>query len=68
MDMGNSVGIHCGSEGWDGRRRAKGGNWDEYNRITIKNDLIIQKTIPGKTVQTRNKKQEKTQLLWKVTS
>ena len=35
MDMDNSVGIDWRSWGRDGRRRAKGGNWDSCNRITI---------------------------------
>ena len=34
--MDNSVGIDFGRQGWDGWRRAKGGNWDNCNRITIK--------------------------------
>ena len=32
---GVTVGV--GSGGWDGRRRAKGKNWDNCNRIIIKN-------------------------------
>ena len=35
--MDNSVGINCGSGGPGGWRGAKGENWDNYNRITIKN-------------------------------
>ena len=31
-------GLDCGSWGWDGWRRARGENWDNCNRITIKND------------------------------
>ena len=33
-----SVGIDCGSEGWDGWRGQKGKNWD-CNTITMKKDL-----------------------------
>ena len=36
MDTDNSVGIDCGSVGWAWQRRAKGENWDNGNRITIK--------------------------------
>ena len=32
----NSMGIDYGSWRWDGKRRAKGENWDNCNRITIK--------------------------------
>ena len=38
MNMDTRVGIDYGSRGWDGWRRAKGENWDNYDRITIKND------------------------------
>ena len=35
--MGNRVGTDCGSGGgWAGQRRAKGENWDNCNRTTIK--------------------------------
>ena len=34
----NGVGIDCGSREWAGQRRAKRGNWYNYNRIRIKND------------------------------
>ena len=37
--MDNSVGIDCGSGAWAGWRRAKGGKWDNSNRITIKKIL-----------------------------
>ena len=37
MDMNNNVGIDCGSVGWTGKKRTKGGKWDNSNRITIKN-------------------------------
>ena len=40
MDMDNSVRIDYGSGECDGQRRAKGENWDNCDRITIKNDLI----------------------------
>ena len=33
---GQQVVMDCGSAGWAGQRRAKGGNWDNCNRITIK--------------------------------
>ena len=39
MDMDNSVGIDCESRGWAEQRRAKGKNWDNCSKITIKNDL-----------------------------
>ena len=34
--MDNSVGIDCGSGGWDGQQRAKGEKWDNCSRIVIK--------------------------------
>ena len=34
-----SMVIDCGSGGWDRRGRAQGGNGDNCNRITIKDDL-----------------------------
>ena len=36
MGKDNGVGINCGSGGWAEQRRAKGENWDNCNRITIK--------------------------------
>ena len=33
IDMDNGVGMDCGSNGWAGRRRTKGGNWDNFDRI-----------------------------------
>ena len=37
--MDNSVGIDCGSGGWDGQQRAKGEKWDNCSRIVIKKNL-----------------------------
>ena len=40
MDMDNGVGIDCGSGGGGmGRGQRRGKNWDNCNRIAIKNDL-----------------------------
>ena len=36
MDMDNGVGIDCGRRAWDEWRRAKGENWDNCNRVTVK--------------------------------
>ena len=33
---GQQCGRDCGSWRWEGRRRAKGENWDSCTRITIK--------------------------------
>ena len=40
MDVDNRVGIDCGSWGWDGWRRAKGGKLGQFYLISNKNDLI----------------------------
>ena len=46
--MDNRVGIDCGSRVWAGQKRAKGGNWENCNRIIIKKSALETK---------RNKKQ-----------
>ena len=33
MDMDDSAGVNCGSEGQAGQRDTKGGNWDNCNSI-----------------------------------
>ena len=41
MGMDNSVAIDCGSGVWDEWRRAREENWDNCNRITIKNIVNV---------------------------
>ena len=41
MDTDSGVGMACGSRGWAGRRRGRGGNWDNCNRITIKKEWCL---------------------------
>ena len=44
MDMDNRVGTDCGSRGKAGWRRAKGENWGNCNRTTIKYLILKIKT------------------------
>ena len=39
MDMDNTVGTDCGSGWWFGWGEQRGKNWDNCNKVTIKNDL-----------------------------
>ena len=46
MDMDNRGGMDCGSRGGEDRRRAKGENWDNCNRIN-KNKIKFKKKKDG---------------------
>ena len=41
--MDNRVLMDCGSAGWAGQRRAKGGNWDNCKNSNKKKDSYIKK-------------------------
>ena len=43
MDMDNSVEIDCRSGVWMGRGGQRGKNWDNSNRVTIKNNGLLGK-------------------------
>ena len=57
MGLDNNVGIDCGRGQWDGWRRAKGENWDNCNRLTIKKMINVNKKMLPR-IQRKGKRAE----------